>query len=172
MELARKLDPGLVLMDAEMPELNGITAARRLRAECPRTRVLVLSACDRRAKVQGAIEAGASGYLLKTASAHELFRAIRTVARGGTYVAPGAAQLPAAPRGEAPAREAYGRLGTRELEVLQLLAEGHSSRTVAARLGLSPATVETHRRNIMRKLDLHSVAELTRYAVREGLVAE
>ncbi len=169
-ELASKLRPDLVLMDVGMRDLNGIDATRRIRAADPNVRVLGLSMHSSPQFVMGMLDAGASGYVLKTEGYDELHRAVRSVVRGTIYLSPRlAAQVVntrfRAERGSFRAPS----LAPREREVLQLLAEGHSSASIAQKLGISFHTVESHRRNIMRKLNLHSIAELTRYALREGL---
>jgi DNA-binding NarL/FixJ family response regulator len=170
-ELARALAPDLVVMDVGMRELNGIEATRQIRAESPKTKVIGLSTHSDRRYVLGMLDAGASGYIVKVSAYDELRQAVRAVARGGVYLSPQIAELVADDR-TAPARaDAFPRavLGPREREVVQLIAEGHRSPEIARRLHISTLTVETHRRNILRKLGLHNVAELTRYAISEGL---
>jgi two-component system NarL family response regulator len=171
LKLVEELAPDLVVMDVGMRELNGIDATRQILASHPGVRVIALSTHSNRHYVLGMLEAGASGYVLKISTYDELRRAVRAVARGETYLSPRVcAQL--TPAGTAPLerqRPKPSALGAREREVLQLIAEGHSSNEIAKRLHISPNTVETHRRNIMLKLELHSVVELTRYALREGL---
>jgi DNA-binding NarL/FixJ family response regulator len=161
-------------MDIGMSDLNGIEATRQIVAECPSTRVIGLSMHSDRQYVGGMLEAGASGYLLKDCAFEELETAIRTVLDNRTYLSPGVADVVVRNyvRGmptEAPSR--YGRLTPREREVLQLLAEGKSTKQAASVLRVSVKTVESHRRNLMEKLDIHSVAELTKYAIREGLTS-
>jgi DNA-binding NarL/FixJ family response regulator len=166
--LAREHAPDLVLLDVSMPELNGIDAARRILADVPQTRVLMLSMHDDEAYVREAVRAGASGYVLKDASDVELERAIHAVMRGETYLGAVAAQrlMTAVARGGAEAKA----LTPRQREVLQLVAEGHSTRDIAERLHLSGKTVEAHRAALMQRLDIHDVAGLVRYALREGLI--
>ena len=150
-----------------MRNLNGVDATRRIRELHPRIRVIGVSVHSGAHHVLAMLQAGASGYVLKRATHHELCRAIETVAHGGSYLSTHLAESePSGDRGEPLHASA---LRPREREVLQLLAEGHTSVSSASRTGISFHTVETHRRNIMRKLDLHSVAELTRYALREGI---
>ncbi len=169
-ELAGELAPDVVIMDVAMPDLNGIDATRRIADVKPRTRVLALSMHSAGRYVGGMLQAGARGYILKDCAAEELTHAIRTVMAGQVYVSPGVTgtivndyvrQLTAA---DQPAT-----LTPREREVLQLLAEGGSTANIAAGLSLSVKTIETHRKRIMDKLDLRSIAELTKYAIREGI---
>lgn len=174
-ELCRKLKPQLVLMDIGMPDLNGIEAARQCRAEAPDTKVLALSMHSDRRYASGMLAAGASGYLLKDSAFEELAQAIQTIISGRVYLSPAIAGLVVEDYvhrltdQEAPT--AYSTLSAREREVLQAMAEGKSTREIAEALHLSVKTVETHRQNIMNTLDIHSVAELTKYAVREGLTS-
>lgn len=165
--------PDVVVMDIAMPGLNGVETTRRLAAEHPQIKVIGLSAYSDKRFVMEMLDAGAVGYVVKAAAGDDLMRAIRAVTRGQTYLCPEvAATLVETVRGNATrGDQAGGRLGRREQEVLTFLAEGHSSPEIAARLHIAPSTVEVHRRNIMRKLDLHSVAELTKYAIREGLTS-
>ncbi len=168
----REMRPDVVVLDVAMPESNGIEAAARIRAMHPAVKILALSAHTDKRYVLEMLNGGAAGYLTKSAAGHELVAAIRTVAGGGCYLSPELAGavvegVRETRRGAAGPRP----LGRREREVLQLIAEGHRSAEIAERLFISPATVEAHRRNIMRKLDLHSVAELTRFALREGLTS-
>lgn len=167
---ARSLAPDLVVMDVVMKDLNGIEATRQIRAECPRAKVLALSSHSDRRYVNAILEAGASGYVLKANAYDDLRRALAAVQRGNTYLSPDVtgAVIDASlhPRGE---ESGGAALSPREREVIQLLAEGLTSPEIGRRLGVATHTVETHRRNVMRKLDIHSVADLTKYAVREGL---
>lgn len=179
--LALRLHPDVVIMDISMPQLNGIDATRKLRAEAPRTKVVGLSMNADSRYVLAMFAAGAVGYLLKSSASEELIQALRAVSAGQKYVSPAIANIvldhltegPEA-RGSqgatpAPGPQIVKSLTVREREVLQLLAEGKASKEIATQLGVSPATVETHRRQIMQKLGLHTVAELTKYAIREGL---
>lgn len=171
-ELARKLNPDLVLMDVGMPELNGIEATLRIRQSNASVRVLGLSTHGDPRYVQHMLAAGASGYVPKICAYDELLRAVRAIAAGGVYISPeiASAVVERSVRG-APgaAASAYSVLSSREREVLQLVAEGRTSGESARRLSISIKTVETHRRNIVQKLGLHGTAELTKYAIREGL---
>lgn len=169
--LAGQVAPDVVVMDIGMPGMDGIEATRRLLAEGRGARVLALSTYLDRRIIQRMLEAGASGYVVKSAGSDDLLRGIREASRGNTYLSPDvAAIIVKSMQTRQPAGEPRGgQLGRREREVLALLAEGHSSPEIAVRLHIATSTVEVHRRNIMRKLDLHSVAELTKYAIRQGL---
>lgn len=151
---ARATAPDLVLMDVGMKGVNGIEATRRLAAELPALRVLILSMYDNPEYVGEALQAGARGYLLKDRPAEEIVEAIRTVMAGGHYLGPGVGAPPA-----------NAALTPREREVLALIAEGLSSREIGERLSMGVRTVETHRTNLRRKLDLPSLAALLRYAI-------
>ncbi len=173
LELVARTEPEIAVVDVGMPGMNGIEATQRLIAGRPGIRVIALSAYSDKRFVLEMLNAGAKGYLIKASAGDELPRAIRAVAQGQTYLCPEvAAVLVDAARGKSMLQvNTAAKLGRRELEVLVLLAEGKSSSVIAARLHIAPSTVEVHRRNIMRKLDLHNVAELTRYAIREGLTS-
>ena len=166
-EIATELKPDVVVMDIAMPELNGIDATRQIVAKLPDTRVLALSARSDRQVVTEVLRAGAVGFSLKETTVDDLVLAIRTVASGQTYVNPLVMDLvgDVMNQGDGP----MSRLTPREREVLQLIAEGKATKEVAYTLHVSIKTAETHRRSIMEKLNLHSVAELTKLAVREGL---
>jgi DNA-binding NarL/FixJ family response regulator len=167
LDAVRALAPDVVVMDVGMADLNGIEATRRIRAESPSTRVIALSTHSDRRYVAGMLEAGARGYVAKVSAYDELRQAVRAVAAGRVYLSPRLADAGV----PAPRVSTTISLAPREREVLQLIAEGHSSPEIAGRLHISGHTVETHRRNIMQKLGLHSVAELTRYAIREGITS-
>lgn len=181
--LVLRLRPDIVIMDVSMPELNGIDATRKLSVEAPGTKVIGLSMNADRRYVLAMFAAGAVGYLLKSSASEELIQALHAVNSGHKYVSPAIAnivldQLTDGPasrraRNSTPPHDPQGvnPLTVREREVLQLLAEGKASKEIAAQLGVSLATVETHRRQIMDKLGLRSVAELTKYAIREGLTS-
>ncbi|HOG30264.1 MAG TPA: response regulator transcription factor [Vicinamibacterales bacterium] len=172
--LARELSPDVVIMDIGMPELNGIEATRQIRAELPHVKVLAVSMHSDRQYVAGMLAAGACGYVLKDSAFSELADAIRAVARGGRYLSPeivGVVLDDYVHRLSPSPDSAAARLSDREREVLQLMAEGHATADIAARLHISRKTVETHRKSIMLKLELHSVADLTKFAVREGITS-
>lgn len=166
------LEPDLVFMDVGMPDMNGIEATRQIHNDHPSVKVIGLSTHSDKRYVQGMLGAGASGYVLKAAAFNELRQALRHVMEGEVYVSPALqskAGQPSRARTGTARGSAFDLLGPREREVLQLLAEGNTSAEIARRLHRSTRTVEAHRRNIMKKLELHTVAELTKYAIREGL---
>lgn len=167
--------PEVVVMDVAMPDLNGIEATRQIIAERPGIRVVALSMHADRRYVMEMLKAGASGYLLKDSAFEELVRAIRTVLANQTYLSPEIANLVVGDYvrqlQQNKDTSAFSVLTVREREVLQLLTEGSSTAQIAERLHLSVKTIETHRQNIMEKLGLRSIAELTKYAIREGLTS-
>jgi two-component system NarL family response regulator len=172
--MVAQLTPDVVVMDIGMPGLNGQEATRRIGKSHPGVRVVALSTYTDRRYVLRMLEAGACGYVIKGAASEELLRALRAASRGQHYLCPEVAGVVVdnSVHGPDPTKMLTKmHLGTREREVLQLLAEGLSSPEIALRLTISIKTVDTHRRNIMAKLDIHSVAELTKFAVREGLTA-
>jgi len=171
--VAGELELDVVVMDIGMPGSNGIETTRQLIAATPGVRVLALSTHLERHFVLQMLKAGASGYVAKSSDSEELLRAIRAVAQGRTYVSAEVASVMVdSMRQRAPDQEFNGeRLGRREREVLALIAEGKTSLEIAAQLHIAAGTVIAHRRNISRKLGLHSVAELTKYAIREGLTS-
>ena len=174
LDLVRTLSPDVVVMDVEMPELNGVESTRRIRAEYTGVKVIALSTHTDARNVHHMLEAGASGYVLKIAAADELVRAVRAVSLGRTYLSPdvaGAVVERATHPNPGSGVSAYSSLGSREREVLQLVAEGKTSAETAKEMHISTKTAETHRRNIVQKLGLHGTAELTKYAVREGLTS-
>ena len=168
----RKLVPDVIVIDIGMPDLNGIDATRKIVAELFNVRVLCLSAHRERSLVRAMLQAGASGYLLKTSAGEELIEAVRTVAAGGTYLSPPIAEdvVKHFVREKTDSKGgAYSELTNREREVLQLIAEGHHTKIIADRLHISPKTVLAHRESVMKKLGVDSIASLTRYALREGI---
>ena len=172
LQLAGELRPDVAVIDIAMPEMNGIEAIRRISGENPGIRSLALSMHSAKRFVVEALAAGAKGYILKDCAAEELVRAIRVVAGNETYLSPKITGLIVKDyvkrRPESQSLDG-SLLSNREREVLQLIAEGQSTKEIAFDLGVSGKTVETHRQQIMRKLNLHNVAELTRYAIREGI---
>ncbi|MBN1672867.1 MAG: response regulator transcription factor [Kiritimatiellae bacterium] len=174
--LARRAAPHVVIMDVAMPDLNGIEATRRILRENPNTKVVALSGHANKRFVREMLKAGASAYVLKKRAYEDLVRAIRAVLEGKKYLSPAIArgviddyvELSSA---SVPDDPAFVGLTDREREVLQQVAEGRTTKQIAAALKVSVKTVETHRRNMMAKLNLHSVAELTKYAIREGVTS-
>ena len=170
--LARESHPEVIIMDVAMPDMNGIEATRQIISEMPKVKVIALSMYADRRFVANMLKAGASGYLLKDCASEELVRAIRVVLTHKTFLSPGVADIVVKDYVQAPlGREAsvFSILSNREREVLQLMAEGRSTNQIAECLHVSVKTVETHRQQMMQKLKMHSVAELTKYAIREGL---
>ena len=172
-QLAKKLKPAVVLMDISMPDLNGIDATRQMVAAAPGVKVIALSMHADKRYVAAMLQAGARGYLLKESEADEIGRAVQAVLAGEVYLARKIAGVVVQDYVQRLANEegASSPLTGREREVLQLVAEGRSTKGIAAHLHVSIKTIETHRRQIMDKLDLHSVAELTKYAIRQGLTS-
>jgi DNA-binding NarL/FixJ family response regulator len=170
--MAHQTKPDVIVMDIGMPDLNGIDATREIVSKLRNARVLCLSVHREQSLVRAMLEAGASGYLLKTSVSKELVRAIRTVAAGETYLSPPIATdvvRDLVRGGNGTKSGAYADLSDREREVLQLIAEGHHTKLIADRLGISPKTVLAHRENLMKKLDVDSIPDLVRYAIREGV---
>ncbi len=173
-DLARVLAPDIVVMDVAMKDMNGIEATRQIRTEFPAVKVLALSSHSDSRYVKAILEAGACGYVLKANAFDDLRRAIEAARQGKGYLCPDVTEsvIGGSTRDHAsPSSPVGGSLSPREREVLQLLAEGKSSPEIGKRLFVATTTVETHRRNIMRKLGIHSVADLTKYAIREGLTS-
>jgi DNA-binding NarL/FixJ family response regulator len=171
LKLAGDLDPDVVVLDIRLPDLNGIEAAARLRDAGCHARVVALSAFADKRFVTAMLRSGASAYVTKSAAGTELVRAIRAVAAGHGYFSPEIAGTVASEVRDRPLAGEAQPLARREREVLRLIAEGVRSPAIAGQLHVSVATVEVHRRNIMRKLGLRTVAELTKHAIREGIVS-
>lgn len=169
--LAAELRPDVILMDIHMPRLNGLEALARLMQEQPGTRVIVLSMYANEEYVLRALNAGASGYLLKDAGPDELGMAVRAAVAGDTYLQPRVASLVAEyVRRTGAAGDPLAALTSRQREVLQLVARGYTSKAIAKALDISVKTVEAHRSGLMQTLDIHDVAGLVRFAIRHGLV--
>ncbi len=171
----RTLGPKVVLMDITMPGLSGLEATRRIRRTAPGTQVLILSVHAEEEFVARALESGAVGYVLKDIRAPDLFEAIESAARGERYLSSLIAETIVSEyvrlrKDRADTESPFRILTAREREILRLLTEGKSSKEIAADLKVSPKTVETHRANIMRKLDIHNIADLVRYAISRGIV--
>lgn len=180
-QLASKLRPEVVIMDLAMPLLNGAEATRQILKVVPNTRVVVLSSYGDDEHIQQAISAGAAAYLLKQTAASDLIKAVNEVKRGNAFFSPAIASrireqtcVPSAPEPVAnpavPVRPNTMDLTSREVEVLQLIAEGFANKQIAAELGLSVKTVEKHRQAVMKKLDIHDIAGLVRHAVEKGII--
>ena len=174
-QLTHELSPAVVVMDIAMPLLNGLEATRQIHYGRPETKVLILSAHSDEAYVEQAITLGASGFLLKQTSSHNLATAIREVHKGNTFFSHPASKRPPGyppkPATAGPASKKTGnRLSSREAEVLQLIAEGKPNKQVAAELGVSFKTVDKHRQHLMAKLNIHDIAGLTRYAIAAGII--
>ena len=172
LEFVRDLLPNIVIMDISMPGLNGIEATRQITAEFPAVKVIALSIHSKRRFVADMLSAGATGYILKECLFDELVQAIKAVAAGGRYLSPRITDVVVndyVKRLSATTESPFEALKAREREVLQLVAEGKSTKQIALELHVSTKTIEANRRQIMEKLNIHSVAELTKYAVREGL---
>ena len=171
---ARELQPDVIIMDVAMPDLNGIEATRQIVAERPGVKIIALSMHDDRRFVLNMLKAGAAGYMLKDCAFKDLAKAIRVVMSHKTFLSPEVADivvkdyLSSTQTGES---SAFNQLSPREREVLQLLAEGKTSALIGEMLHISIKTVETHRQQIMVKLKIRSFAELTKYAIREGLTS-
>jgi two-component system NarL family response regulator len=172
-ETVAKLMPDVIVMDVSMPTINGIEATRSLMMNNPQTKIVALSAFGYKQFIMQMMDAGALAYVIKSAAGEQLVRAIKSVAQGETYFCPGTAATLVASNQRNDSSHKNGnnnkRLGRREMEVLRLLTQGMSSPQISVELHIAPSTVDVHRRNIMEKLDLHSVAELTKYAIRTGL---
>jgi DNA-binding NarL/FixJ family response regulator len=168
-ELTRKLRPDAVVMDVSMPSLNGIDAAREIHGACPQTKTILLTVHKQSQFILEALRAGVKGYVLKAQASGDLVHAIRAALQGGTYLSPGISDsvVQAALTKEKAERDP---LTQREREVLQLIAEGKTNKEISAALAMSVKTVESHRRNLMLKLDIHETASLVRHAIRIGLI--
>ncbi len=172
LRLTRLHRPDVLLMDIAMPELNGVEAASRLAREAPDTRVVILSMHAGQEFVLRAIRAGSAGYLLKDASPAELEQAVKAVARGEMYLSPAVSRYVVEDyvRRAGPEHSPLDRLTPRQREILQLIAEGNTTKAIATKLGLSVKTVETHRAQLMERLEAHDIASLVRLAIRLGIV--
>jgi len=174
-QIAQRLRPDVVVMDIGMPSLNGLEATRQITKESPGSKVLILSSYSDEEYVQQLTEAGATGYLIKQTASQDLVMAIREVKKGNAFFSPAISKRlldhyqQAFVRGE-PVKKGRSRLTSREMEVLQLIAEGHANKQIADKLFISIKTVEKHRQQLMDKLEIHDVAGLTRYAIRKGII--
>jgi DNA-binding NarL/FixJ family response regulator len=173
--LAKKFHPDVVLMDIAMPLLNGLQATRQILQANPAIKVLMLSAHNDDAYVTNATESGAVGFLLKQTSAHDVCRAIREIQKGKTFFSPSISRRqdrihPLSPDRAGGLTKKAATLTSREMEVLQLIAEGKANKETASELGIGIKTVEKHREHVMQKLDIHDTAGLTRYAISAGII--
>ena len=171
-KLSHELSPDIVIMDISMPDMNGIEAARQIISRDSRIKVIALSVHSDKRFVIEMLNAGASGYLLKDCAFEELANAIRTVMSNRSYLSPAITDVMIQDYRNLLSRETlsvFSLLSPREREILQLFAEGKSTKEIAFDLDISIKTVETHRQQIMKKLDIHTIAELTKYAIKEGL---
>ena len=169
LQQAQSLQPDIAVMDISMPISNGLEAARGIRASCPKTKTILLTQHEEDHYVSEAIDAGVKGYVLKSQAVIDLMNAIRQVSRGEVYLSPGiSATLMDVYRSKSDRTK--DPLTARERHVLQLIAEGKSTKDTACVLGISPKTAESHRTRLMRKLDIHETASLVLYAVRRGIV--
>lgn len=171
-KMAHQLQPDIVTLDISMPHLNGVDAARKLHKELPAVKLIFVTMHADQAYVAEAFKAGASGYLLKRSAGAELVQAVQAVMSGHTYVTPLIAKglVQSAVTGRTPATKLTDTLTPRQREVLQLVAEGNTVKEIAAALEISPKTVEFHKTQLMEQLDLHTTADLTRYAIAHGLI--
>lgn len=172
LRLVEELLPDVVIMDISMPDLNGIDATRKIVADHPKIKVIALSMHHDKQFVSEIFKAGASGYLLKDCAFDELEHAVRIVMDGKTYINPQIASLvieSLVNQPQATSQKAFSLLTDREREVLHLIADGNSTKEIASMLKVSAKTIESHRRQVMGKLNIRNVAELTKYAIREGL---
>ena len=172
--LALELQPDLAIIDVAMPLLNGVEVTRQVVRRVPGIRTIALSVYSDEAYVTQALKAGAHGYLLKDSADKDLISAVKSVMAGNSFFSPAVARVMlddyVRHMGERGSPDRFDALTERERETLQLVAEGHSNKAIGELLGISPATVETHRAHVLQKLDLHSTAELILYAVRRGIV--
>ena len=174
LEKVRQLTPDVVLMDVAMPIMDGLEATRRIRKEFPRIKVLALTQYDEKEYVFPVIEAGASGFISKTAASSELAAGIRSISHGDSFLSPSVARLFVEDYqqgiGIRENHDPYEQLTNREREVLKLLAEGHTTQEIATLLVISSKTVEGHKTNLMSKLDIHNRTDLIKYALRKGII--
>lgn len=174
-EKAIALKPDIVMMDISMPNLNGVEATAKIREEVPHARVIALSIHSSKKIVDKMFDSGASGYILKESAFDEIYVAIQEVLRRNFYLTPAIARMCTDGQGKDRStwetKPQFNKISRKQREVLQLIAEGKKTRDIAETLGISIKTVETHRRNIMKKLNIFSVAGLTKYAIREGIIA-
>ena len=174
-EMAITLEPTVMLMDISMPDLNGVEATARIKRQVPHTKIIAVSMHSSKTIIDKMFAAGASGYILKESAFSELFDAIQQVVAGNFYLTPSIARMYMDSHGNCFSNSdqipIFNKISIKEREVLQLMAEGEKTRDIAEKLNVSIKTVETHRRNIMKKLNIFSVAGLTKFAIKEGIIS-
>lgn len=174
-EKAIALKPDVMLMDISMPDLNGVEATARIKKEVPFAKIIALSMHSSKTIIDKMFAAGASGYILKESAFSELYDAIQEVMKGNFYLTPVIARMYVDSQGQAFSSSdqipQFNKISKKEREILQLIAEGEKTRDIAQKLGVSIKTIETHRRNIMKKLSIFNVAGLTKFAIKEGIIA-
>ena len=173
-EMAEALQPDVLVLDIQLPHLSGLDVIQRVTKTCPHTRIVVLSMHGEEAYVLAALKHGATAYVLKGASGEDLLHAIREAVAGRRYLSPPLSDRAIefyAMKAEETELDLYETLTAREREILQLAAEGYSSTEIASRLSISPRTAETHRANLMQKLNLHGLTDLVRYAIQRGIIS-
>lgn len=170
---ALALKPDVIVMDMTMPNLNGIEATRQIKSSLPGVKIIALSMHTHHRLVRSMLDAGAAAYILKTCKASELIKALRIVMKGDTYVSPDIKIAPTGTSGPAstPPLTSLAFLSDRERQVLALIADGHETEAIAKKLKMAEKTVASHRRNLMGKLKINTIAELTKFAIREGLIS-
>ncbi len=173
-EMAIALEPTVIMMDISMPDLNGVEATARIKRQVPHTKIIALSMHSSKTNIDKMFAAGASGYILKESAFSELYDAIQQVVAGNVYLTPSIARMYMDNQGGAFSNHdqipKFNKISIKEREILQLVAEGEKTRDIAEKLNVSIKTVETHRRNIMKKLNIFSVAGLTKFAIKEGII--
>jgi len=169
-------EPDIAIIDLSMPNLNGIEATRRIMREYPQAKILILTVHSEKEYIAQMLEAGASGYIIKKSAPSELIEAIDTIMKGEVYLSPSISKVVVKEYFQKNKfnldKDLYEELTDREREILQLIAEGNTTEEISSKLYISKNTVATHRRNIMKKLDLHNIAELTKYAIQHGIVSD
>lgn len=171
LKMVKNLEPDVVLMDIAMPDMSGLEATRRICKEFPKTKVIALTQHDDKEFVFPIIEAGASGFISKVAASSDLTSGIRSVFQGDSYLSPTVARVLVEDYQHKGSRDPYSQLTARERDVLQLVAEGHTTQEIADALVISPKTVEGHKTSLMAKLGIHNRTDLIKYALRKGIIS-
>ena len=169
-ELSRELVPDVVILDISMPLMNGIEAARRIHEESPAVKIIILSMHNEKHFILGALKTGVAGIVMKNSTSSELIAAIETVLSGKTYMSPAVSNVLVQNFLESESGASEKSLSPRERQILQMIAMGKGAKEIGYQLGISNKTVEAHRMQLMKKLDIHNVAELVKFAIREGMV--